>query len=672
MIAHDPFRGSSVLVTGGLGFLGSNLARRLVRLGARVTLVDALLEGFGGSLANVAEIRDDVEVRIADLRDTATVEAAVRDQDYIFNLAGQVSHGDSMRDPQLDLALNCLATVNLLEACRNHNPRARLLYTSTRQVYGRPRRLPVNEDHPTLPVDANGINKLAAEHYHLLYDATYGICSTVLRLTNTFGPRQQIKNNRQGFATVFLRQALRGETISLYGGGSQIRDFNYVDDVVAAMLAAITSEACRGRCFNLGAAAFALAGRVRRRLAEVLRVSRRRGPLPRGAEADRHRRLRGGLFSVSRGDRLAAARRARRRTRTDRGVLPPAQGRLLAMSGNLTSGAADPSIRAFDCVEQYFGIRKEILRAIEGVLESGSLVLGPQVEAFERDFARYLAGGGHGVGVGNGTDALAIALRAVGVRPGDEVITVANTAVATASAIRMCGATPVFCDIDPDTLLMDLASAEACVSERTEAIVPVHLFGGAVDMPSVMRLAARHGLAVVEDCAVVRHDVERPDDRYVWRRRLLLVLPDQEPRSLRRWRAVLHARQKPGRNHASVAGLRLRAAWELSPRGSQQPLGRVASGRARRQATPSRRLAGPAPSRWGGCTANCSLRRSTGRAGRAKSMRATTCMSWLSTSARRSSLGWLPRESATAFTIRCPSIAWRVLPFSTTRRVRWA
>ncbi len=253
MIAYDPFRGRNVLVTGGLGFLGSNLAQSLVRLGARVTIVDALLEGFGGSLANVAEIRDQVDVRIADLRDTAAVETAVREQDYIFNLAAQVSHGDSMRDPQLDLALNCLATVNLLEACRKHNPAARLLYTSTRQVYGRPRRLPVDEDHPTLPVDANGINKLAAEHYHLLYDATYGIRSTVLRLTNTFGPRQQIRNNRQGFATVFLRQALKGETISLYGGGRQLRDFNYVDDVVSAMLAAITSEACQGRCFNLGA-----------------------------------------------------------------------------------------------------------------------------------------------------------------------------------------------------------------------------------------------------------------------------------------------------------------------------------------------------------------------------------------------------------------------------------
>ena len=501
MIAYDPFRGRNVLVTGGLGFLGSNLAQSLVRLGARVTIVDALLEGFGGSLANVAEIRDQVDVRIADLRDTAAVETAVREQDYIFNLAAQVSHGDSMRDPQLDLALNCLATVNLLEACRKHNPAARLLYTSTRQVYGRPRRLPVDEDHPTLPVDANGINKLAAEHYHLLYDATYGIRSTVLRLTNTFGPRQQIRNNRQGFATVFLRQALKGETISLYGGGRQLRDFNYVDDVVERHAGGHYQRGLPGALLQPGSRAPPLAGRVRRRAAKVLRLPRGRGPLSRRAKANRHWRLRGGLFAVSRRDRLAAARRAGRGARRNRRVLPSAQGCLLDMSRTMTLGALETPVRAFDYVEQFAGIRQEILRAIEAVLDSGSLVLGPRVEAFERDFARYLAGGGHGVGVGNGTDALAIALRAVGVHPGDEVITVANTAVATATAIRMCGARPVFCEIDPDTLLMDLDSAEACVSDRTEAIVPVHLFGGAVDMPAVMRLAARHGLAVVEDCA---------------------------------------------------------------------------------------------------------------------------------------------------------------------------
>jgi nucleoside-diphosphate-sugar epimerase len=252
MIACDYYRDRRVLITGGLGFLGSNLAIRLVRLGAKVTIVDSLVPQFGGNLFNIAPIRDDVTLNISDMRDAHSLDVLVQGQDYVFNLAGQVSHGDSMRDPQLDLAVNCVSTMNLVEACRKHNPQARLVYTSTRQVYGCPQKLPVAEDHPTAPIDVNGINKLAAEYYHLLYDRTYGVRSTVLRLTNTFGPRQQIRSDRQGFATVFLRQALKGETISLYGGGQQLRDFNYVDDVVSALLLAATSDACFGRVFNLG------------------------------------------------------------------------------------------------------------------------------------------------------------------------------------------------------------------------------------------------------------------------------------------------------------------------------------------------------------------------------------------------------------------------------------
>jgi nucleoside-diphosphate-sugar epimerase len=248
----ESFEGRNVLITGGLGFLGSNLAIRLVNCGARVMLLDSLIPQFGGSPANIAPVANQVIVNISDMRDANSLDVLVKGQDYIFNLAGQVSHGDSMRDPQLDLGVNCVSTMNLVEACRKQNPEARLLYSSTRQVYGRPNKLPVSEDHPTVPIDVNGINKLAAEYYHLLYHGTYGIRSTVLRMTNTFGPRQQIRSDRQGFATIFLRLALRGETISLYGGGNQLRDFNYVDDVVDAMLVAITDDRCMGQFFNLG------------------------------------------------------------------------------------------------------------------------------------------------------------------------------------------------------------------------------------------------------------------------------------------------------------------------------------------------------------------------------------------------------------------------------------
>jgi UDP-glucose 4-epimerase len=248
----DAFAGRNVLITGGLGFLGSNLAIRLVECGASVTLLDSLIPQFGGTMANIAPVQNRAVVNISDMRDANSLEILVQGRDYIFNLAGQVSHGDSMRDPQLDLGVNCVSTMNLVEACRKHNPEARLLYSSTRQVYGRPQKLPVSEDHPTLPIDVNGINKLAAEYYHLLYHGIYGIRSTVLRMTNTFGPRQRLRGDRQGFAAIFLRLALRGERISLYGGGHQLRDFNYVDDVVDAMLLAITRDGCVGQCFNLG------------------------------------------------------------------------------------------------------------------------------------------------------------------------------------------------------------------------------------------------------------------------------------------------------------------------------------------------------------------------------------------------------------------------------------
>jgi nucleoside-diphosphate-sugar epimerase len=250
----DPYRGRRVLITGGLGFLGSNLAIRLADCGAEVTLLDSLIHQGGGCLDNIATIRDRVTVNISDLRDANSLETLVRDKDYIFNLAGHVSHADSMRDPQLDLECNCVATLNLVEACRKFAPDTRLLYTSTRQVYGRPQRLPVDEEHPVVPIDVNGIHKLAAEYYHLLYDRVYGLRSTVLRLTNTYGPRQKICDDRHGVAAVFLRQALRGHPIELFGGGRQRRDFNYVDDVVEAMLRAAACPACLGKVFNLGAA----------------------------------------------------------------------------------------------------------------------------------------------------------------------------------------------------------------------------------------------------------------------------------------------------------------------------------------------------------------------------------------------------------------------------------
>ena len=246
------FHGKHVLITGGLGFIGSALAHELVKFGAIVTILDSLIPEFGGNMHNIEGISSKVSLNISDMRGPTSLDVLVRDKDYIFHLAGQVSHGDSMRDPQTDLEVNCVSTMNLVESCRRYNPDVRLIYTSTRQVYGIPQSLPVSESHPVNPIDVNGINKLAGEYYHILYDKTYGLRSSVLRLTNTYGPRQQIRNNRQGFIGIFIRQALKGEMIKIFGDGNQIRDFNYIDDVVHALLLAAGNEKCYGNIYNLG------------------------------------------------------------------------------------------------------------------------------------------------------------------------------------------------------------------------------------------------------------------------------------------------------------------------------------------------------------------------------------------------------------------------------------
>lgn len=246
------YRDRSVMITGGLGFIGSNLAHRLVELGADVLLVDSLVPDYGGNLFNVADIQQKLRVNVADIRDENSMDYLVRWQEIIFNLAGQVSHIDSIRDPYTDLDINCRAQLSILEACRKFNPKAKLVYASTRQIYGKPLRLPVDEMHPKRPTDVNGINKMAGEWYHILYNNVYGIRAASLRLTNTYGPRQLMKHNRQGFIPWFIRQAIDGEEISLFGDGSQLRDFTFVDDAVDAFLRAGAYQAADGEYFNVG------------------------------------------------------------------------------------------------------------------------------------------------------------------------------------------------------------------------------------------------------------------------------------------------------------------------------------------------------------------------------------------------------------------------------------
>lgn len=246
------YRGSNVLITGGLGFIGSNLAIRLVSLGANVTLVDSLIPEYGGNLFNIATIKSQVQTNICDVRDPHAMGHLIRNQDFLFNLAGQTSHMDSMTDPMTDLEINAKAQLSILEACRKSNPKVSVVFASTRQLYGKPSYLPVDEKHPINPVDVNGINKLAGEWYHLLYSNVYGLRTCALRLTNTYGPHMRVRDARQTFLGIWVKNILNGAPIEIFGDGLQLRDFNYVDDCVDALLAAAITPQAVGKVYNLG------------------------------------------------------------------------------------------------------------------------------------------------------------------------------------------------------------------------------------------------------------------------------------------------------------------------------------------------------------------------------------------------------------------------------------
>jgi UDP-glucose 4-epimerase len=250
--ANEFYRGRRVMITGGLGFIGSNIAHRLAELGADVLLMDSLIPDSGGNFFNIDGVADRVRVNIADVRQESTMNHLVRDREVIFNLAGQVSHIDSMRDPYTDLDINCRSQLSILEACRKFNPGVKVVFAGTRQVYGKPDSLPVTEDHLVRPTDVNGINKAAGENYHLLYNHVFRVRACSLRLTNVYGPRQLIKHNRQGFIGWFIRLALEGREIQIFGDGSQVRDFVYVEDAVEAFLRAGASDAVNGHVFNVG------------------------------------------------------------------------------------------------------------------------------------------------------------------------------------------------------------------------------------------------------------------------------------------------------------------------------------------------------------------------------------------------------------------------------------
>ena len=246
------FRSKNIIISGGLGFIGANLAISLVKYGANVTVIDNLFPDYGGNLWNIEPIKNQIKIQIADVRDEICVHKLVQAQDFFFNLAGQTSHLDSMKNPFTDLEINSKAQLSILEVCRKFNPGIKIIFASTRQIYGRPHYLPVDEKHPLVPVDINGINKLSGEMYHILYNKVYNLKTAVLRLTNTYGPRMRIKDARQTFLGIWIRNLLENKPITIFGDGSQLRDYNYISDVVDAFLLVAASNIWDGSVFNIG------------------------------------------------------------------------------------------------------------------------------------------------------------------------------------------------------------------------------------------------------------------------------------------------------------------------------------------------------------------------------------------------------------------------------------
>jgi len=248
----DEYRAQKVLITGGLGFIGSNLAHRLVQRGASVTLLDSLHPTCGGNRFNVEQIKNDLEVVVGNSCDLELVRKLIRGKAYVFNLAGHVSHIESMQEPFEDLQMNAIAPLTVLEASKLENREVRIVYSGTRQSYGRPDTVPLVETQLLKPIDVNGVNKMAGEWFHIVYHRAYGIPAVSLRLVNTYGPRQLVKHARQGFVGWFIKQAIDGEEIQVFGDGQQVRGFNYVDDVVDALLIAGANDKVKGDYFNLG------------------------------------------------------------------------------------------------------------------------------------------------------------------------------------------------------------------------------------------------------------------------------------------------------------------------------------------------------------------------------------------------------------------------------------
>ena len=254
-LIYDYYRNRRCLVIGGAGFIGSNLVHELLRLSAEVSVADTFHPDYGANWHNLEEVKERIFFSYTDLRDEFGMRQLIKNVDVIFNLAAQVSYTDSMKIPLEDLDVNCRGHLQLLELCRRYNPTASIVFTSSRMVYGKSQRIPVDEDHPTNPLSLYAVHKLTGEKYYYIYNHFYDLNTKWVRIANPYGPRNQMRHNKYGIVNWFIRMAMENKDIKVFGDGTQLRDYIYVDDLVMGLLRiGILEKQYTDRCFNLGTA----------------------------------------------------------------------------------------------------------------------------------------------------------------------------------------------------------------------------------------------------------------------------------------------------------------------------------------------------------------------------------------------------------------------------------
>ncbi len=512
------FEGKIIMITGGLGFIGSNLAHKLVKLNPKkIIIVDALMPNQGGDIRNVESIKDKLEIPFLEdgglnINDERLINYL--DVDYIFNLSGSVNHIQSKKNPVEDLKINLSSHIEFLETCKKYlekNPykRFKILFSSTRDIYGKTKseELPIKENfNVENPADPEGINNHSAEYYHLWYGKTFGFPIVSLRLTNTYGPRQKIKNPGQGFFGYFIYKSLKNEEIELWGNGEILRDFNYVDDVIDAMLSSIVSEKTDFQIYNLGSF-IKKDNRYQeigdnvcsiKNAAEIILKMTNQGSYKNIPFPEENKKIDPGhvyLDATKIYNDIGWYPKTSLKDGINKTILFYKENDY-HLNNNLSE--KKENISFLDLNKYHKSIYKEIEQSIKNVISKSNFILGEELEKFENEFAKYCEKD-YGVGVGNGTDAIKIALMALDIKEGDEVIIPVNTAIPTAMAIKDVGAEVKFVDCNEDHLI-NVNDIENKINKKTKAIVPVHLYGKACEMNKIIDIAKKYNLKIIEDC----------------------------------------------------------------------------------------------------------------------------------------------------------------------------